>query len=93
MEDPRADKVRLSTAAPGDSYPPLAGPRVRGAGQRCGVSPGRDVGGEGGTLIGVDELGGPCDVLPLGLVGSPCHRHRQGWGTISRGRRGAYTPG
>ena len=87
-------KVSLNAATPGGSATHLVqGPGSLRVGPQGGVSPGRDVGGEGGTLVGIDELGGPCDVFPLGLVSSSCHRRRLGWGTVSRGRRGACTPG
>lgn len=63
----------------GTALPPHVGPGDpwRRAG---GVSPGRDVGGEGGALVGVHELGGPRDVFPLGLVCPSCDSSRKGLG-------------
>lgn len=40
------------------------------------VSPGRDIGGEGGTLIGIHKLGCSCYIFPLSLICSSCNRSR-----------------
>ena len=63
----------------GTALPPRVGPGDPW-GRAGGVSPGRDVGGEGGALVGVHELGGPRDVFPLGLVCPSCDSSRKGLG-------------
>ena len=57
----------------GSTDPSVQGPGVPWAGLRH-LSPGRDVSGEGGTLIGIHELGRSRYVFPLGLVCSSCNR-------------------
>lgn len=48
------------------------------------ISPGGDVGGEGGALVGIHELGCSCYIFPLGLLCSSCNRNRDGLGDVSR---------
>lgn len=48
----------------------------------CLHSPGGDVGGEVGALIGIYKLGCSRDIFPLGLVSSSCNSSRSGAGHI-----------
>lgn len=70
--------MRMATGR-GSTEPSVQGPEAPWAGLGC-VSPGRDVGGEGGALVGVHELGCSCYIFPLGLFCSSCNRSRNGLG-------------
>lgn len=70
--------MRMATCR-GSTDPSVQGPGAPWAEPEY-VSPGRDVGGEGGALIGIHEPGCSCYIFPLGLVCSSCNRSRHALG-------------